>query len=73
LQRHLLAEEPEPTGQETRSVALPAGTIDAVRALVGDENAPAFIAAAAERELRARELDVLAATHRQSGQIDQIG
>lgn len=73
LQRHLLAEDPEPTGPETRSVALPAGTIDAVRALVGEENAPAFIAAAAEREARARELDVLTTTHRQSGQIDQIG
>ncbi|MFI2286002.1 MerR family transcriptional regulator [Streptomyces niveus] len=73
LQRHLLAEDPEPTGPQTLSVALPAGTIDAVRALVGEENAPAFIAAAAEREVRARELDVLTTTHRQSGQIDQIG
>ncbi|WP_405797145.1 MerR family transcriptional regulator [Streptomyces sp. NBC_01506] len=73
LQRHLLAEDPEPEGERTRSVRLPADTIEAVHRLVGEENAPAFIAAAAERELRARTLDTLAATHRQNTQLDQIG
>ncbi|MFD3513152.1 MerR family transcriptional regulator [Streptomyces sp. NPDC058657] len=42
------------------SVALPAATIAAVRALVGEENAVAFIVASAERELHARALDTLA-------------
>lgn len=73
LQRHLMAEDPEPTSPETRSVALPTGTVEAVQALVGEENAPAFIAAAAERELGARTLDVLTATHRRSSQIGQKG
>ncbi|MEU0528115.1 MerR family transcriptional regulator [Streptomyces niveus] len=73
LQQHLMAEDPEPSGALTRSVRLPAATIDAVQALVGEESAAAFIAAAAERELAARTLDALTATHRQSGQLDQIG
>ncbi|MGW3193657.1 MerR family transcriptional regulator [Streptomyces sp. NPDC001118] len=42
-----------------RSVALPAGTIDAVESLVGRERVSEFIALAAERELRARTLDRL--------------
>ncbi|MER5541509.1 MerR family transcriptional regulator [Streptomyces sp. NPDC002589] len=42
-----------------RSVALPAGTIDAVESLVGRERVSEFIALAAERELRARALDRL--------------
>ncbi|AQU67698.1 MerR family transcriptional regulator [Streptomyces niveus] len=73
LQQHLMAEDPEPSGARTRSVRLPAATIDAVQALVGEESASAFIAAAAERELATRTLDTLTATHRQSGQLDQIG
>ncbi|MFD9866318.1 MerR family transcriptional regulator [Streptomyces niveus] len=73
LQQHLMAEDPEPSGARTRSVRLPAATIDAVQALVGEESAAAFIAAAAERELAARTLDALTATHRQSGQLGQIG
>ncbi|MFD6987738.1 MerR family transcriptional regulator [Streptomyces sp. NPDC059943] len=73
LQQHLMAEDPEPTGVPTRSVRLPAATIDAVQALVGEESASAFIAAAAERELGARTLDALTATHRQNTQLDQIG
>lgn len=73
LQQHLMAEDPEPTGGQTRSVRLPAAVIDAVQALVGEESVPAFIAAAAERESAARTLDALTATHRQSSQLDQIG
>ncbi|MFI6084553.1 MerR family transcriptional regulator [Streptomyces sp. NPDC051217] len=73
LQKHLMPEDPEPSGAETRSVALPAGTIDAVQRLVGEESVPAFIAAATEREVRARTLDMLTATHRQNTQLDQIG
>ncbi|MFF2189094.1 MerR family transcriptional regulator [Streptomyces sp. NPDC058155] len=73
LQQHLMAEDPEPTGVPTRSVRLPAATIDAVLALVGEESASAFIAAAAEREVGARTLDALTTTHRQNTQLDQIG
>lgn len=73
LQQHLTAGEPEPAGAQTRSVRLPAGTIDAVHGLVGEANAAAFIAAAAEREVGARALDTLTATHRQSAQLDQMG
>jgi DNA-binding transcriptional MerR regulator len=56
---------------EPWSVDLPSETIRAVRSLVGQENAAAFIAAATERELRARSLDVLASTHAESRQYDQ--
>ncbi|QHY96744.1 Mercuric resistance operon regulatory protein [Streptomyces sp. S4.7] len=73
LQQHLMDGEPGPAGARTRSVRLPATTIDAVQALVGEENTSAFIAAAAERELGARTLDALTTTHRQSTQLDQIG
>ncbi|MFD3485182.1 MerR family transcriptional regulator [Streptomyces sp. NPDC058665] len=73
LQRHLVSGDPEPSGAGTRSVALPAGTIDAVQGLVGEESVPEFIAAATEREVRARTLDALTATHRQNSQLDQMG
>ncbi|WP_329033968.1 MerR family transcriptional regulator [Streptomyces sp. NBC_01725] len=73
LQQHVMDGEPGPAGARTRSVRLPATTIDAVQALVGEENTSAFIAAAAERELGARTLDALTTTHRQSIQLDQIG
>ncbi|MEX2973990.1 MerR family transcriptional regulator [Streptomyces sp. C184] len=42
-------------------VLLPADAVRAVRALVGPENAAAFIAAAAHREVQARRMDTLAA------------
>ncbi|MGW0561124.1 MerR family transcriptional regulator [Streptomyces sp. NPDC003016] len=50
------AAEPEPV-----AVTLPGETVRAVRALVGPARAAAFISAAAEREVRARTLDALAA------------
>ncbi|MGW2020600.1 MerR family transcriptional regulator [Streptomyces decoyicus] len=43
------------------AVLLPAEAVQAVRALVGTENAAAFIAAAAHREVQARTMDALAA------------
>ncbi|WP_173405718.1 MerR family transcriptional regulator [Streptantibioticus cattleyicolor] len=49
---------------DTVPVALPAGTVRSVRALVGARNTAAFIAAAAEREVRARTMDDLAAAGR---------
>ncbi|CAL9464531.1 MerR family transcriptional regulator [Streptomyces sp. enrichment culture] len=64
LQRHLAPGGPPERDEERRAVALPAATVRAVRELVGAENTPAFIAAAAEREVRARTLDALAAGRR---------
>jgi hypothetical protein len=47
-------------GDSTRHVAIPAGTLRVVGRMVGAERATDFVALAAEREVRARELDVLA-------------
>ncbi|WTL28839.1 MerR family transcriptional regulator [Streptomyces sp. NBC_01498] len=68
-----LAGEVELSRSGTRSVALPAGTVEALRSLVGEEGVSAFVTAAAERELQARTLDSLATTHSQRGQLDQMG
>ncbi|MFJ9415018.1 MerR family transcriptional regulator [Streptomyces sp. NPDC101227] len=48
------------TGPEP--VPLPAGTVQAVRDLVGPDNTAAFIAAAVQREVQARTMDALAAS-----------
>ncbi|MEV4739385.1 MerR family transcriptional regulator [Streptomyces sp. NPDC049555] len=60
LRRHL-APPPctPPTDDPPEPVPLPAATVRAVRALAGPANTAAFIAAAAEREVRARTLDAL--------------
>ncbi|MFI1394545.1 MerR family transcriptional regulator [Streptomyces sp. NPDC020681] len=71
LQQHLSAGGPPVVESEPRSVALPAETIRAVDALVGTQNAAAFIAAAAEREVQARTLDTLASKGGYSPQLDQ--
>ncbi|MCA6095361.1 MerR family transcriptional regulator [Streptomyces sp. SCA3-4] len=49
----------DPSAATTEEVRLPAAVVRAVRELVGPENAGAFIAAAAEREVRARVMDGL--------------
>ncbi|MFK4224482.1 MerR family transcriptional regulator [Streptomyces sp. NPDC019890] len=67
LHQHLTADGPPPVESEPRSVLLPPETIRAVQALVGEENAAAFIAAAAEREVQARTLDALASRSVHSG------
>ncbi|MDH2388259.1 MerR family transcriptional regulator [Streptomyces sp. HNM0663] len=64
LQQHLRPDGPPPMESGPRAVALPPETIRAVQGLVGDENTAAFIAAAAEREVKARTLDTLTATGR---------
>ncbi|WP_058045376.1 MerR family transcriptional regulator [Streptomyces roseifaciens] len=46
-------------GSAQGAVRLPEGTVQAVAALVGPGNVAAFIAAAAEREVRARTMDAL--------------
>ncbi|MFB6980696.1 MerR family transcriptional regulator [Streptomyces scopuliridis] len=72
LQRHLAVDTPPSEESGTRSVTLPADTIQAVENLVGRERVMAFVVAATEREVQARTLDDLTSTHRQSGQINQI-
>ncbi len=62
LRRHLDPERPVADAEEPQRVPLPAATMRAVRALVGEVNAAAFIAAAAEREVAARTLDALTVT-----------
>ncbi|MEV7032457.1 MerR family transcriptional regulator [Streptomyces sp. NPDC093272] len=64
VRRRLGAEERAETPDQTRTVALPADTIESVRSLVGPERIAEFIALAAEREARARHLDALTADHR---------
>ncbi|WP_240136927.1 MerR family transcriptional regulator [Streptomyces sp. MUM 178J] len=64
LQQHLRPDGPPPMASGPRAVALPPETIRAVQGLVGDENTAAFIAAAAEREVKARTLDTLTTTGR---------
>ncbi|MDF9814319.1 MerR family transcriptional regulator [Streptomyces sp. SPB162] len=63
VRRHIgdLAADVAPSmGPAVVPVSLPADTVGAVRELVGRRNVPAFVAAAAEREVRARTLDALA-------------
>ncbi|MEU1039611.1 MerR family transcriptional regulator [Streptomyces sp. NPDC005907] len=69
LRRHLGSRQPVEPPAETREVALPADTIRAVERLVGAGHAADFIAAAAEREVRKRTLDALAANGLRSNGI----
>ncbi|MCL7379572.1 MerR family transcriptional regulator [Streptomyces sp. 35G-GA-8] len=73
LHQHLAVDAPPSGPSGTRSVPLPAETIQAVEKLVGRERVASFVAAATEREVQARTLDDLTSTHRYTGQIDQIG
>ncbi|MGW2644989.1 MerR family transcriptional regulator [Streptomyces sp. NPDC001393] len=60
LRTHLGAQSPGDELPADGSVSLPTGTIHAVERLVGREHVSEFIALAAEREVRARILDLLA-------------
>jgi DNA-binding transcriptional MerR regulator len=71
LRRHLGAERSAAPSEETRSVVVPASTMEAVEGLVGAEHAAEFIAVAAEREVRARALNTLAANHTKAAIIDE--
>ncbi|PSM39183.1 MerR family transcriptional regulator [Streptomyces dioscori] len=71
LRRHLGVEKPRADQEETRTVAVPAATMTAVEGLVGVEHAAEFIALAAEREVRARALDALAAHRPQTAEVDE--
>ncbi|MFD6284956.1 MerR family transcriptional regulator [Streptomyces sp. NPDC060205] len=71
LRRHLGVEKPLADQEETRTVTVPATTMSAVEGLVGAEHAAEFIALAAEREIRARALDTLAAHRSQTADVDE--
>lgn len=71
LQHHLGAKGRPSVAAEARPVTLPARTMQAVQALVGEQNAAAFIAAATERELQARTLDSLTSTWEAPEPFDQ--
>ncbi|MFK0108062.1 MerR family transcriptional regulator [Streptomyces sp. NPDC091217] len=71
VRRHLATGERPKTRDETRTVALPADTIQAVQRLVGPDRTAEFIALAAEREVRARHLDALTAHHRPVNDLDE--
>ncbi|MGW0826242.1 MerR family transcriptional regulator [Streptomyces sp. NPDC002845] len=72
LRERLGTEQPAPRASDTQSVALPVSTMRAVEGLVGAEQAAAFVAAAAEREVQARTLDTLTANHAKSDKVDEI-
>ncbi|MEU0160070.1 MerR family transcriptional regulator [Streptomyces sp. NPDC006261] len=63
LHHHLASGESAVEESETRPVLLPVRTMQAVQDLVGVDQVAAFVSAAAEREVRARTLDALAASH----------
>ncbi|MFJ2397580.1 MerR family transcriptional regulator [Streptomyces sp. NPDC087843] len=71
LREHLGSEQPREQREETSSVALPAATTRAVERLVGRGQVPAFVAAAAEREVQARSLDRLTANHAKKRIVDE--
>ncbi len=71
LRRQLGVEKPPADTEQTRTVAVPVATMTAVEGLVGAESAAEFIALAAEREVRARALDTLAAHGPQTTEVDE--
>ncbi|MFE3329568.1 MerR family transcriptional regulator [Streptomyces sp. NPDC059176] len=73
LQHHLRAEDAAERNDDTRLVPVPGSTVRAVEHLVGAERAAQFISVAAERELRKRTLDTLAASGTEARHIDQSG
>ncbi|MEU9096640.1 MerR family transcriptional regulator [Streptomyces sp. NPDC048361] len=63
LQKHLGTPAAAPPDPDPALVTLPTHTVRAVQALVGQDKVAAFIAAAAEREVQSRTLDVLSGQH----------
>ncbi|MEV0255306.1 MerR family transcriptional regulator [Streptomyces sp. NPDC050732] len=72
LRQHLDPDEPTPQADEPQLVPVPGATMRAVQALVGEEHAAAFIAAATEREVQTRTLDALASTGPKVGHVAQM-
>ncbi|MER5211373.1 MerR family transcriptional regulator [Streptomyces sp. NPDC002838] len=71
LRQRLGADETPALEDRRRFVAIPAETMRAVEALVGQERAAEFITLAAEREVRARTLDRLTSNHGSSADLDE--
>ncbi|MGQ4415747.1 MerR family transcriptional regulator [Streptomyces sp. SAS_269] len=71
LRAGLAADNPPQPPEGKRSVELPADVISGVEALVGRERTSAFIALAAERELRARALDNMITSRQPDAVVDQ--
>lgn len=71
LHHHLGAGKSAIPEQATRPVLLPTRTTQAVQELVGAEHVADFVAAATEREVQARALDDLTATHQKRGKINE--
>jgi DNA-binding transcriptional MerR regulator len=71
LRIQLGAGETAANTDRTRDVPVPEETMRAVEGLVGPERAAEFVALAAEREVRARALDRLAASHGPSAALDE--
>ncbi|MFD5797633.1 MerR family transcriptional regulator [Streptomyces diastatochromogenes] len=71
LRTRLGAEDPPDPPAQTRSVDLPAETINAVERLVGRAHTSTFIALAAEREVSARALDDLASSTRSPSEVGE--
>ncbi|WP_200308062.1 MerR family transcriptional regulator [Streptomyces adelaidensis] len=71
LRRQLGSETPPEPAVELCVVRIPVSTMRAVEKLVGPEQASAFIAAAAEREVQSRTLDTLTANGHESNKLGQ--
>ncbi|MFE5892312.1 MerR family transcriptional regulator [Streptomyces sp. NPDC056468] len=71
LRQHLGADETPELMNRTRTVPVPEETMQAVESLVGAKQSAAFITLATEREVRARALDRLAASHGPSDDLDE--
>ncbi|MGW0756069.1 MerR family transcriptional regulator [Streptomyces sp. NPDC002814] len=71
LREHLGTGEAPHMSDKSRSVTIPAETMRAVEKLVGPGKAAEFIALAAEREVRARALDDLAASGAPAVDVDE--
>ncbi|MFD7748298.1 MerR family transcriptional regulator [Streptomyces sp. NPDC059698] len=72
LHHHLAAEDGAVDVESFRPVLLPVRTTQAVQDLVGADRVAAFVTAATEREVQARTLDHLAATHMKTGKVDEV-
>ncbi|MCI3274660.1 MerR family transcriptional regulator [Streptomyces cylindrosporus] len=73
LRQHLGGQGAASARPMSRSVVLPEETIRAVEELVGAERVAEFVGLAAEREVRARVLDVLASRGGPPGDLDEGG
>lgn len=71
LRQRLGADETPDVRDRKRNVSIPEETMQAVESLVGPQQAAAFVALAAEREVRARALDRLTSNHSRSSDLGE--